>query len=190
MTEGEHPKNQLDNVVFQMRFPAMLSIDRDMALFQDRIKACYPVYDAFSNMLPNVANIPSTRDYAFYSEDRSWSASLSVATLSLVTSRYAGWSDFFGKAMKLIDDASSCFSIDEVTRIGLRYVNAIKPSSMGFPAGDFKSLIDSRYLHGDLHPEGWRIDDFNASRITRTMKGADVAWLTGPYSLQTESADS
>lgn len=171
--EGDHPRNQLDNVVFQIRFPATLSVDRDVSYFQERVKEDYPIYDAVASILPNVADVPVARNYAFYSKDRTWSVSVSIATLSLSTCRYIDWTDFSAKATALVKNASVCFDIKIATRIGLRYVNAIKPSSMGLRTSDLKGLIDPLYLHEKNHPSGWEIDGFNSSvnyRIDRRSR--------------------
>ena len=154
-----HPVNQLDSVVFQIRFPSMLSVDRDIASFQEEIRGDYPACSIVSGV-QGIMDIPVARNYSFASEDGHWSVSLTIASFTLATSRYEGWKDFSTRATALVAKISKCFGIEDVTRIGIRYVNAIKPSSLGFPTGDLSRLINPRYLQNGV-PDEWRVEGFN-----------------------------
>lgn len=142
---GGHPKNQLDKVICQIRFPALLSIDRDIASFQESISEEFPVFIPQSNM-QGVADIPVAKNYIFNSTDGFWSVSVSIATISLTTSRYDDWKDFSTRMKQVLDKFAECFEVKDTTRIGLRYINAIRPSSLGCDTGSLDGLIQDRYI--------------------------------------------
>ena len=82
MTQSDHPRNQLDQVICQIRYPAQLSIDRNMDLFQDRIRGDYPGY-AQEQIVPiGVANPPGA-GHIFTSPDSRWSINVSTGAMSL-----------------------------------------------------------------------------------------------------------
>lgn len=126
-----HPANQLDRVICQIRFPAILEIDRRIDEYQARMRGRYPGYSQSMAIPLNLANAPVPKDHVFLSEDEKWSVTLSVSALSLTTSEYTGWDDFRGRFMEALMSACEIFRIESCHRVGLRYINAIRPSSVG-----------------------------------------------------------
>ncbi len=154
-----HPKNQLDKVICQIRFPALLSIDRDIASFQESISKEYPMFILQPNV-QGVADIPVAKNYIFNSPDGSWSVSISVATVSLTTSRYDDWKNFSTKMKQILDKFTECFDVKDTTRIGLRYINAIRPSSLGCNTGSLDDLIQDKYIQQTRSDIG-KVQGFN-----------------------------
>lgn len=134
MTQSDHPRNQLDQVICQIRYPAQLSIDRNMDLFQDRIRGDYPGY-AQEQIVPiGVANPPGA-GHIFTSPDGRWSINVSTGAMSLTTRTYRDWTDFESRFESVFDAFREVFGVDSFNRIGLRYINAIRPSALGLDAG-------------------------------------------------------
>lgn len=156
---GNHPKNQLDKVICQIRFPALLSIDRDIASFQESISEEYPVFIPQPN-IQGVADVPVAKKYIFNSPDGTWSVSVSIATISLTTSKYDDWKDFSTKMEQILDKFTKCFEVKYTTRVGLRYINAIRPSSLGCDKGSLDSLIQDRYIQHTKSDIG-KVQGFN-----------------------------
>lgn len=130
----QHPKNQLDRVICQIRFPALLEIDRNVDEYQKELRNDYPVY-AQSHSLPfNLANAPLPTNHTFQSEDGTWSVELSVVALSLTTTKYSDWNEFKDRFQRALHVATKLFEMKKCTRLGLRYINAIRPSSIGLPS--------------------------------------------------------
>lgn len=129
--DNQHPANQLDRVICQIRFPALLEIDGRIAEFQKSIRKDYPGYSQSSALPMNLANAPLPTDHVFQSKDATWSVTLSVASLSLTTTNYSDWKQFKSRLEHIIDAALGLFDIGPCNRVGLRYINAIRPSSIG-----------------------------------------------------------
>ncbi len=130
MSQAEHPHNQLDQVICQIRFPAQLSVDRNIDLFQDRVREEYPDYAPEQIVPLGVANPPGAC-HIFTSSDGAWSISISTGAMSLTTRRYENWVDFETRFAFAFDAFREVFKVESFTRIGLRYINAIRPSALG-----------------------------------------------------------
>lgn len=130
MSNSEHPKNQLDKVICQIRFPPLLSIDRNIDLFQEKIRINYPKY-VMEQIVPiGVANPPGA-GHIFLSTDEKWSFNISTGAISLTTNDYRDWDDFERRFFELFNIFCDLFNIDTFSRIGLRYINAISPRAIG-----------------------------------------------------------
>ena len=130
MSQTEHPHNQLDQVICQIRFPAQLSVDRNIDLFQDKVREAYPDYTHEQIVPLGIANPPGA-GHVFTSSDGAWSINVSMGAMSLTTRRYENWKDFESKFVFVFDAFREVFKVDSFTRIGLRYINAIRPSTLG-----------------------------------------------------------
>jgi len=153
-----YANNPLVEVVCQLRFPALLRVDVEPpAAFQEQIRAEYPVLKDKSNEIlglpadlpPLVANLlrsPGGRQasqaaYDFVSADGKWTVSLTRDFLALATTSYKRWEQFKehlnGPLKALVDVyAPSWFS-----RIGLRYQDLIKRSSLGLADRPWPELL-------------------------------------------------
>jgi len=145
-TENIHPKNQLDRVICQVRFPPILSVDANLSKFQDSITDRYPYYERSENFIESVVNIPTVIDHIFISRDRSSSITVSVSMISYTTSRYEGWESFIKEFEQLFSIFRSLFKVDVISRVGLRYINAIRPSSIEACHSGLSSLIEDEFV--------------------------------------------
>ncbi len=142
-------KNQLIEVICQLRFPTILSIDtREPADFQDTIRSAFPRYQCQVEQLPaaNGAQGKKVNNHAFLSEDGSYKLSLTKDFIALSTMRYTHWEDFaarldepLGQFIKLYRPA--CFD-----RVGLRYVNAFSREQLGLDGRRWNDLLQPSYL--------------------------------------------
>ena len=89
-----YAKRQLVEVICQLRFPEILSIDAsEPAAFQDRIRREYPQYEKKIEQLPpqmvNGKPVPqgTVNNYQFISEDGQWKVSLTKSFVALSTAR-------------------------------------------------------------------------------------------------------
>lgn len=142
-------KKPLRQVICQVRFPTILRIETELpARFQEAIRHEYPVLDQQNEqklILPDnlpspLANIVSELipgrtvkpSFEFISEDDNWIVRLESGSLSLTTTDYERWETFREKLEipfnALIEEYSPAF----FSRIGLRYINFIRKSEIGF----------------------------------------------------------
>ena len=106
-----YAKNQLADVICQLRFPEILRIGTEVpAEFQEVIRDDFPRYQARQETpAPKVTgtagnfslqNQPATVNYQFSSADGVWRVNLTSKLISLSCSRYIQWEEFAGKLDK------------------------------------------------------------------------------------------
>lgn len=96
-----YAKRQLVEVICQLRFPEILSIDAsEPAAFQDRIRREYPQYEKKIEQLPpqmvNGKPVPqgTVNNYQFVSAEGQWKISLTKGFIALSTYGYTRWEEF------------------------------------------------------------------------------------------------
>ena len=148
-------KAQLVEVICQLRFPTILSIEtKEPADFQEMIRAAFPRYLCQVEQLPAVNGVQQTvKNRSFLSEDGSYKLSLTKGFIALSTMRYTNWEDFaraldepLGQFIRLYRPA--CFD-----RVGLRYVNAVSREALGLAERRWNDLFQPPYL-GILDEDG------------------------------------
>ena len=166
--------NQLGEVICQLRFPTILSIQAELpAQFQDAIREAFPRYLVRKETVSNGQQTEQINNYQFSSDDGVWRVNLTSGFISLATSRYVCWEDFATRLdlplaafIKLYKPA--CFD-----RIGLRYLNFISRNKLGLADVPFRDLIQPAYL-GLLQEE-----DVFESNMTRSGVDAELAVRDG-----------
>lgn len=139
----EVPRNQLDQVICQLRFPARLSVERNIDRFQDAVRNDYPEYSQEQIVPIGVANPPSA-GHVFASSDGGWFINVSTGAISLTSRRYTDWVDFESRLGKVLSVFHDTFGVDSFSRIGLRYINAIRSSALdldGSPGSVFRGPV-------------------------------------------------
>ncbi len=143
----------LREVICQVRFPIILSIAREEpAEFQDRIRERFPVLEierGFAIQMkgtqpePRIDARPSI--YSFHDPGKTCSASLGPDFYALSTTAYNRWQDFSENLAYLSKAVQDLYQIPYATRIGLRYINSLDPTST--QSGEFQDVL------GLLRPE-------------------------------------
>lgn len=127
------PKAPLVTVLFQVRFPEIISI-HDKAFiggFQELIRNEYP--GLTNDKLKTVAvderrGVVSANDdlhWRFTNSDRSWRISLSSTFFSLETRQYVSRADFIDKLERALDALEKSIRPTHVTRMGMRYIDRV-----------------------------------------------------------------
>lgn len=150
-------KNQLGEVICQLRFPEILSIGANApAQFQDMIRDEYPGYSARKeNPAPRLTgtpgnlqleNQPTTINYQFASADGAWRVNLTSKFISLACNRYKCWEEFAAKLDKPLAAFIQVYRPAYFERVGLRYVNFISRNDLGLANMPYRALIEPVYL--------------------------------------------
>lgn len=152
-----YKRNQLANVICQLRFPDILSINHsEPAQFQDVIRGDFPIYAAKQESQPpklvgasgkvQVENQPVTINYQFSSVDGVWQVNLTSQFISLSCSKYTCWEEFakhldtpLAAFIKIYKPA--CFQ-----RIGLRYINIFSKKALELEEESFRAMFQPQYL--------------------------------------------
>ena len=150
-------KNQLGDVICQLRFPEILAIGAKPPVdFQEAIRADYPQYSSrmeapaprLTGVPGNMSlqNQPAAINYQFASADGVWRVNLTAKFISLACSRYTSWEEFAAKLDKPLAAFIQIYKPAYFERIGLRYVNFFSRKALGLEATPYRELIAERYL--------------------------------------------
>ena len=129
-------KNQLAEVICQLRFPQILMIDQQApALFQEQIRHEFPQYAVRKDVpAPKITGVPGnlilenqtpTANYQFISTDGVWRVNLTSTFISLACKHYTRWETFAQKLDKPLAAFIQTYKPAYFQRIGLRYLNFI-----------------------------------------------------------------
>lgn len=150
-------KNQLGEVICQLRFPEILLISAKPPVdFQEMIRDEYPQYSQLkNNPAPKISGVPghlsienqpATINHQFASADGVWRVNLTGTYFSLSCNRYTCWEDFAKKLDKPLAAFIQIYKPAYFQRVGLRYLNFISRNSLSLEQEPFSELISSPYL--------------------------------------------
>lgn len=136
-----YERNSLEEVLCQLRFPAILKVDTDTAAFQERIRAEYPIYreETVSSLPPEIVHalrlaspmaVPPTARH-FLTGDETWTVALTREFVALSTTRYRRWEEFRQRLQSVVDALVATYAPAFFGRIGLRYRNGLEKGMLG-----------------------------------------------------------
>ena len=162
MLRSERPREHysaspLREVICQIRFPAILSIDtREPADFQEAIRSVFPRYAALQDRQPpkvtvvngstQVEKQPSIPNHNFISADNKWKLNLTRGFISLSTLAYTAWETFGQTLDQPLAQFLRLYQPAFLQRIGLRYVNLISRRALGLAEEPWSELVAPPYL--------------------------------------------
>jgi len=170
-----YQKNQLVNVICQLRFPTILSIQEKIPVdFQEAVRRDFPKYSVRTEQpAPKLENRngvltpvkqDAVKNYSFQTLDGQAGLNLTDSFIALTVSQYEDWETFAGILDKIVADFCRIYEPACFERIGLRYMNAISRKDLDLEEYRWTDLIQPRYL-GLLGDEEMAEQDF--SRCTQ-----------------------
>lgn len=173
-------KNQLAEVICQLRFPEILIIGaKPPADFQEAIRAQFPIYTVRKETpAPKVTgtpgnlsleNAPATINHQFATADGIWRINLTSNFISLACTRYTSWEEFAKKLDKPLAAFIKIYQPAHFQRVGLRYLNFISRKALSLEGTPFRELFQPTYL-GPLNDE-----DVPEHTVTRSSVDAELA---------------
>ena len=160
-----YKKNPLVEVICQLRFPPILSIDTEIpAKFQEAIKKIYPLFTENAEIIVRFPNIPNAIDsalieklelspaarnrknYEFLSSDENWKINLTREFLALSTKKYHRWEEFRTFLEEAFKPFLEIYSPIFFSRIGLRYRNIINRSELNLGDTPWSDLLKPSIL--------------------------------------------
>ena len=142
-------RSQLIEVICQLRFPTILSIDtREPADFQETVRAAFPRYQCQVEKLPGVNGAPArtVNNHTFISEDGGYKLSLTKDFIALSTMRYTHWEDFAARLDEPLGQFIKIYRPNCFDRVGLRFVNAISREQLCLTGRRWNDLLQPPYL--------------------------------------------
>jgi uncharacterized protein (TIGR04255 family) len=144
-----YEKNQLIEVICQLRFPPILVIDtQEPADFQETVRAAFPRYLCRTETPPAApgAQPQAIRNHNFISADGACRLSLAKDFIALSTTRYAGWDAFAGLLDEPLGQFIRIYKPAYFERVGLRYVNGVSRGQLGLEGCRWNDLFQPPYL--------------------------------------------
>jgi uncharacterized protein (TIGR04255 family) len=137
---GEVPlgRSPISEVICQIKFPLILRITRETPVdFQERIRDRFPEMEIerrvnieLDKSDPTALETkPAIPIFRFKSEDRRTVVSLSAGFYALSTRAYTHWADFQAMLRQVHQAAREVYDLPYASRVGLRYVNVLKPGT-------------------------------------------------------------
>ena len=153
-----YQKNPLVEVVCQLRFPRILSINETLpAEFQERIREIYPLFEMTTEQqqqvtidavaddaepIPRLVQVEKTKNYKFSSADGVWRVNLTSTFFALSTSSYTTWDDFLSRLYDPFNALIELYKPAFFERIGLRYIDAFRRQHLGLADTPWNELIE------------------------------------------------
>ena len=146
-------RSPLVQVICQLRFPAILKIDRDPPVeFQEALRADLPGYqrlDVSSLAIvaggQQVAIPPENADrrveHMMLSADGQLRATLGRDFVALMSLSYPGWESFSQCLKKVVSALEAAYQPMRFERAGLRYQNVVRRSSLGLEQSQWSHLL-------------------------------------------------
>lgn len=150
-------KNQLGEVICQLRFPEILAIAAKPPVdFQEAIRADYPQYSSrMESPAPKLTGVPGNMtlqnqpaaiNHQFVSADGVWRVNLTSKFICLACARYTGWEEFAAKLDMPLAAFIQIYKPAYFERIGLRYVNFFSRKALGLEGRPYRELFAEKYL--------------------------------------------
>ena len=158
-----YQKSPLIEVIFQLRFPTILSINANQPIeFQDKIREKYPFYQEDNeqhneividqNGNPVQTKTSNLKNYVFISADQSYKINLTSSFLSISTLKYTQWEDLKKHIGFAIPIFEKVYKPLFYTRVGLRYVDVIDRKKLCLEQVSWNELIEPHVL-GVMTPD-------------------------------------
>ncbi len=153
-----YEKNQLLEVICQLRFPTILTIGaQEPVEFQEAVRGAFPRYQVRQDQLPpKIANAGTpgaalqpqrpVTNYNFGSVDGLWRLNLTSSFLALTSLRYPDWETFARTLDQPLAQFIRIYRPAYFERVGLRYMNAFSRRDLGLEDRPWKDLIAEPYL--------------------------------------------
>lgn len=195
-------KSQLVEVICQLRFPTILSIQaKEPVDFQEAVRGDYPQYSARREAMPpkvsgrpgdlRVEEQPAVTNYQFLSADGRWKVNLTKDFIALATPSYTCWEDFAKRLDKVLASFIEIYKPAYFERVGLRFVNAFSRKALDIEDYKFADLIQPGYL-GLLAEED--IEERSFAKVTQDVEmtisgGCRLKMHAGPGMVKRPNVD-
>ena len=153
-----YEKNQLIEVICQLRFPTILAVGaREPVDFQEAIRQEFPRYNLRQDMLPpKMVQVPGQppkmeqqkpiANHQFATADGRYRINLTQNFISLTCSKYTCWEEFARMMDKPLASFIKIYAPAYFERVGLRYLNAFSRKDLDLEGTPWRDLLEPAYL--------------------------------------------
>lgn len=153
-----YEKNQLVEVICQLRFPTILAIGaKEPVDFQEAVRHEFPRYQLRQDLLPpKMMQVPGQpprleqqkpiANHQFMTADGKYRINLSQNFISLTCGEYVCWEDFGRMMDKPLANFIKIYAPAYFERVGLRYLNAISRQALDLEDTPWRDLLEPAYI--------------------------------------------
>lgn len=155
-----YKKNPLVEVIIQLRFPSILSINaNEPAEFQEAIRQKFPIYqvgieqeqeisivakeDAF---FPSIRQQNKQKNHMFITADGQYKINLTSSFISISTLNYTRWEVMMEHFEDVVNSFFDIYKPSFFERIGLRYIDAFSKEKLEIKEKSWKDLIKTTWI--------------------------------------------
>ncbi len=131
-------------VLAQVRFSPVAAMSTYLPFFQDSLRQRYPHYEArvvSSIQFADKATLLEEPHWILIDRNRSESITLTSGFVTISTNRYDGFEDFLERFSFVLTKLAEHAKLDLSERLGLRYVNMVRPGPAETFADYFRSTL-------------------------------------------------
>lgn len=153
-----YEKNQLAEVICQLRFPTILSVGaREPVDFQEAVRQVFPRYQLRQDLLPpkmvqqpgqppKMEQQKPVANHQFMTADGNYRINLTQNFISLTCGKYVCWEDFARMMDLPLASFIKIYAPAYFERVGLRYLNTISRRDLGLEDTPWRDLLEPAYL--------------------------------------------
>ncbi|WP_163098004.1 TIGR04255 family protein [Acidithiobacillus ferrianus] len=153
--ESRYKRGYVQTAVCEIRFPTILEFANPDPPIQivKSLRRDYPILNAQNEIKLGVNSGKSSTKitHEFATTNRKWTLSVKQSSIVFQANAYHNYSDFKARFLKAFDSIKDSLDADFLTRIGLRYVNAIKTEPEGFKKDFLNEMLVSPLLSGKFN---------------------------------------
>lgn len=185
--QGQLRNAPLVSVLAAIQFPPILSLEKYVAEFQDRVRKDYPLVETteiettqvrVEGKVPDVVRA-TNKLWHFVEADKSWAVTLENTQMLLHTRDYTRFEDFASRFERLLVALADAVDLAHYVKVSIRYIDVISPRA-GETISDY--LPDHMFLRQINSVAGQQIESFSASSFA-TAEGtlAIRCWLNAQH---------
>ena len=148
----KYNKNPLAEVIFQLRYPTILSINAtDPVAFQEKVRAKFPFYRKMVNN--NEIEINGVKqslgreiNHEFVSQDKGTKINLTSSFIAVSSKKYERWEMFRSVVEEIRQVFEQVYRPPFYIRVGLRYQDIIDREKLGLQGRGWTELISPHIL--------------------------------------------
>jgi uncharacterized protein (TIGR04255 family) len=149
----EYAQNPLAEVICQLRFPRQFAVEGSLPVdLQRRLAHGFPLVETRFNFEVAISESeepprPTRRTtYDFSTRKRDLTISLASDFVAVTSREYRNWSTFSATVRTAWEAVRGTYSVNVITRVGLRYRNIIEREQLGLTNVPWSELVKSELL--------------------------------------------
>lgn len=139
-----YKRSYLKLAVCELRFPTLFALEeqRPPHSMHQLLRKAYPIYNRMSEVMVGLGNSSTSNGlHSFKSSSGNWTITLKTSSVAIETTTYPGFEGMQERIRQMLDAVVPVIDTDTLTRVGLRYVNVIRPEGLEMGAWINPALV-------------------------------------------------